>query len=170
MDQEDLEKRVAELERQLAEQKGIAKKGAAGQDHAVALPHPSAYAQAGARRVGRRTTGVWSASGVVALILVIGFSFIVAAVLTYAVPSSAQWASGMMCSSPYRLQGSDVQTSGVYGGQTSGTFSFTCVSGDSSYDVNSFPVIALQTLPVALVLCGVIVGVRMWRRLRGRPR
>ncbi len=78
-------------------------------------------------------------------------------------PSSAQWTSGIVCSSPYHLV-EDWSQTGRYKDQV-----FDCVSGDSSYSANRFAVLGLQTLPASLslyVLC--LFSFVLWRRSRKR--
>ena len=78
-------------------------------------------------------------------------------------PNSAQWTSGIVCSSPYHLVADWTQT-GRYKDRD-----FACVSGDSSYSVNQVRGFGLQTLPASLslyVLC--LFSFVLWRRSRKR--
>ena len=217
MDQEDPEDRIAELERQLAQQKRIAElerqladaKAADRADgtatgwqdpahHATTEGHqsfeisprldparfvtPEELQSEALRKIGISDSD-WQAArqeawsrrrrprkrrfGVIALTLAvaIGPLYGVVAGVTAALPSSALWMSGIMCSSPYHLA---YHNEGYHYGRAPGfRGGFQCVSGDSSYHVNYFAISVLQTLLVVLVLFGVVaVGVLMWRRLR----
>ena len=169
MNQDDPEKRIAELEHQLAERMR-------GADLPPALPRnwvsvdgggffqqvgtPGDEARFGGQRP-RRTVG-WTGPVDVETIVVIG---IVAPVLvTMLIPSSALWTSGIVCNTPSHL---------AYGGSLSlghGTSrGFQCVSGDSSYAASKLAIYALQTLVSALVLCGTVAAGRLtWRLSRKR--
>ena len=163
MDQEDPEKRIAELERQLAERKR-------GADLPPALPRtwvsvdgggfqqvgtPGDEARFGGQRP-RRTVG-WTGRVDVETIVVIG---IVAPVLvTMLIPSSALWTSGIVCNTPSHLAYSESLSLGHATSRT-----FQCVSGDSSYAASKLAIYALQTLVSALVLCGTVAAGRLtWR-------
>jgi hypothetical protein len=163
MHRDDPEKRIAELERQLAERKR-------GADLRPALPRtwvsvdgggfqqvgiPGDEARFGGQR-RRRTVG-WTGRVDVETIVVIG---IVAPVLvTMLIPSSALWTSGIVCNTPSHLAYS---ASLSLGHATSRTFQ--CVSGDSSYAASKLAIYALQTLVSALVLCGTVAAGRLtWR-------
>jgi hypothetical protein len=78
-----------------------------------------------------------------------------AAALTAVIPSSALWMSGIVCNSPYHLAYATSHYS-YKPGQSGTSVGFQCVSGDSSYPVNGFGIMALQTVPVLLVLCAVV--------------
>jgi hypothetical protein len=178
MDQDDLEKRVAELERQLAEQKRVARfvtpeeAGRLGISdsalEALTQSKQGAYtSDAWSRRQRpRRKRGALIMFGV--LIAILGPLYSVVAGVTAALPSSAMWMSGIMCSSPYHMA---YHNEGYQYGRAPGfRGGFQCVSGDSSYHVNYFAISVLQTLLVVLVMFGVlVVGVLMWRLLR-KPR
>jgi len=86
---------------------------------------------------------------------VLGGSVGGAAALTAVIPSSALWTSGIVCNSPYHL----AYTTSNYSykpGQSGTSVGFQCVSGDSSYPVNGFGIMALQAVPVLIVLCAVV--------------
>jgi hypothetical protein len=172
MDQDDLEKRVAELERQLAEQKRMVR-SVTPQEAAGRLGIPDVefgaateyYPWSGNRRP-RRTfpfVGIALALGVAIFPL-----YGIVAGFTPMFPSSAMWMSGIMCRSPYHFA---YHNEGyVYGRAPGFRGGFQCVSGDSAYHINYFVVSVLQTLLVVLALFGAMtVGVLMWRLLR-KPR
>jgi hypothetical protein len=168
MDRDDPEKRIAELERQLAERKR-------GADLAPALPRTwvsvdgSGFQQVGTpgdeagfgghRRL--RTVG-WTGRVDVGTIVVIG---IVAPVLvTMLIPSSALWTSGIVCNSPSHLAYTESLSLGHATSRT-----FQCVSGDSSCAASKLAIYTLQTLVSALVLCGTVAaGQLTWRLSRKR--
>jgi hypothetical protein len=168
MDQDDPEKRIADLEHQLAERMR-------GADLPPALPRTwvsvdlSGFQQVGAPgdEAGfgghrpRRTVG-WTGRVDVETIVVIG---IVAPVLvTMLIPSSALWTSGIVCNTPSHLAYSQSLS---LGHATSSTFQ--CVSGASSYAASKLAIYALQTLVSALVLCGTVAAGRLtWRLSRKR--
>jgi hypothetical protein len=168
MDQDDPEKRIADLEHQLAERMR-------GADLPPALPRtwvsvdggdfqqvgtPGDEARFGGQRP-RRTVG-WTGRVDLGTIVVIG---IVAAVLvTMLIPSSALWTSGIVCNAPSHLAYSE-RLSVSYA--TSRTFQ--CVSGDSSYAASKLAIYALQTLVGALVLCGTVAASSLtWRPERSQ--
>ena len=164
MNQDDPEKRIAELEHQLAERMR-------GADLPPALPRnwvsvdgggffqqvgtPGDEARFGGQRP-RRTVG-WTGPVDVETIVVIG---IVAPVLvTLLIPSSALWTSGIVCNTPSHLAYSESLSLGHATSRT-----FQCVSGDSSYAASKLAIYALQTLVSALVLCGTVAAGRLtWR-------
>ena len=164
MNQDDPEKRIAELEHQLAERKR-------GADLPPAPPRtwvsvdgggfqqvgtPGDEARFGGQRP-RRTVG-WTGPVDVETIIVIG---IVAPVLvTMLIPSSALWTSGIVCNTASHLAYSESLSLGHATSRT-----FQCVSGDSSYAASKLVIYALQTLVSALVLCGTVVAGRLtWRQ------
>jgi hypothetical protein len=156
---DDPEKRIADLEHQLAERMR-------GADLPPAPPRtwvsvdgggfqqvgiPGGEARFGGQRP-RRTVG-WTGRVDVGTVFVIG---IVAPVLvTMLIPSSALWTSGIVCNTPSHLAYS---ASLSLGHATSRTFQ--CVSGDSSYAASKLAIYALQTLVSALVLCGTVAAGR----------
>jgi hypothetical protein len=168
MNQDDPEKRIAELEHQLAERMR-------GADLPPALPRTwVSVVGGGFQQVGtpggearfrgqrpRRTVG-WTGPVDVETMVVIG---IVAPVLvTMLIPSSALWTSGIVCNTPSHLAYSESLSLGH--GTSS---SFQCVSGDSSYAASKLVIYALQTLVSALVLCGTVAAGRLtWRLSRKR--
>jgi hypothetical protein len=158
MDEDDPEKRIAELERQLAERKR-------GADKPPALPRTWVFVDRGEAGFGgqrpRRTVG-WTGRVDVETIVVIG---IVAPVLvTMLIPSSALWTSGIVCNTPSHLAYSESLSLGHATSRT-----FQCVSGDSSYAASKLAIYALQTLVSALVLCGTVAAGRLtWRLSRKR--
>ena len=89
-----------------------------------------------------------------------------AAAVTTVFPSSALWMSGIVCRSPYHLAYNTSHYS-YRPGQSGTSASFQCVSSESSYNVNDFVLMGLQSLLAAFVLCVVLgVGVLMRRLLR----
>jgi len=170
MDQDDPEKRIADLEHQLAERMR-------GADLPPALPRTWVSVDGGGfQQVGtpgdeagfggqrpRHTVG-WTGRVDVGTIVAIG---IVAPVLvTMLIPSSALWTSGIVCSTPSYLAYSESLSLGHATGRT-----FQCVSGDSSYAASKLAIYALQTLVSALVLCGTVAAGRLtwrWQESSGR--
>ena len=163
MDQDDPEKRIAELEHQLAERKR-------GADLPPALPRtwvsvdgggfqqvgtPGDEARFGGQRP-RRTVG-WTGPVDVETIIVIGI--VVPVLVTMLIPSSALWTSGIVCDTPSHLAYSENLSLGHATSRT-----FQCVSGDSSYAASKLAIYALQTSVSALVLCTVAAGRLTWRQ------
>ena len=173
VNQDDPEKRIAELERQLAEQKraagferqrSFAKQGG-GQTHGadqqpwLSAAHAAAIAEDQARRgkLNRENLIGWISIVVGGLLGIWG----VGVALTLAVfPSAAMWMSGIVCDSPYHLEHS-----------AGGNVFFECVSDESSYRVMG-PVMGIQALLIALIVFvpAVVVAVcfLVWRRLGRR--
>jgi hypothetical protein len=164
MDQDDPEKRIADLEHQLAER-------ARSTDLPPALPRtwvsvdgggfqqvgiPGAEARFGGQRP-RRTVG-WTGRVDVGTVVVIGIAATV--LVTMLIPSSALWTSGIVCTTPAHLAYSESLSLGQATSRT-----FQCVSGDSSYAASKLAIYALQTLVSALVLCGTIAAGRLTSRL-----
>ena len=167
MDRDDPEKRIADLEHQLAERMR-------GADLPPALPRTwvsvdgggfqhvgtrEAEARFGGQRP-RRTVG-WTDRVDVGTVVSIG---IVATVLvTMLIPSSALWTSGIVCNTPSHLAYSE-----SLGLDHATSKTFQCVSGDSSYAASKLAIYALQTLVSALVLCGTLAAGPLTRRLSRR--
>jgi hypothetical protein len=164
MDQDDPEKRIAELEHQLAERMR-------GADLRPALPRtrvsvdgggfqqvgiPRGEARFGGQRP-RRTVG-WTSHVDVGTVVVIGI--VATALVTMLIPSSALWTSGIVCKTPSHLAYSESLSLGHATGRT-----FQCVSGDSSYPASKLAIYALQTLVSAIVLCGTVAAARLTSRL-----
>jgi NADPH-dependent 2,4-dienoyl-CoA reductase/sulfur reductase-like enzyme len=165
MDQDDPEKRIADLEHQLAERMR-------GADLPPAPPRtwvsvdgggfqqvgiPGGEARFGGQRP-RRTVG-WTGRVDVETVVVIG---IVATVLvTMLIPSSALWTSGIVCNIPSHLSYSASLSAGHATSRT-----FQCVSGDSSYAASKLAIYALQALVSALVLFGTVAAGRCLAWLR----
>jgi hypothetical protein len=153
MDQDDPEKRIADLERQLAEQKRFWRDAGSGTQR----PWPK---QEGADQ--GRDGGRLAAVG----------PFLFAALWTIAFtdhnPWSAVWMNGIVCSSGYHLAYDTRYVTGPSGPDI--ITDFQCVNGAGSYVVDDLVIKGLQFLLALLVLyVAVAVGVLMWRRLR-RPR
>ena len=164
MDQDDPEKRIAELEHQLAERRR-------GADLPPALPRtlvsvdgggfqqvgtPGDEARFGGQRP-RRTVG-WTGRVDVETIVVIGI--VVPVLVTMLIPSSALWTSGIVCNAPSHLAYSQSLSLGHGTSRT-----FQCVSGDSSYAASKLAIYALQTLVSALVLCGTVAAGHPYRHI-----
>jgi hypothetical protein len=78
-----------------------------------------------------------------------------ASVLTFTLPSSALWMSGIVCSGSHTMENRGPH--------------FQCVSDAGSHTVNILAVMGLQALLIAVVLCAVVaVGVVAQRQLRKR--
>jgi hypothetical protein len=164
MDQDDPEKRIADLEHQLAERMR-------GADLPPALPRTWVSVDGGGfQHVGtpvdeawfggqrpRRTVG-WTDRVDVGTVVVIGI--VVTVLVTMLIPWSALWTSGIVCNSPSHLAYSESLSLGHATGRT-----FQCVSGDSSYAASKLAIYALQTLVSALVLCGTVAAGRLIRCL-----
>lgn len=186
MNLEDSEKRIAELERQLAQQKRIAElerqlaeaKAAAGEARSAGpstgVPAPEPVADRGLVGVGgggfpaagRRGIGADRAGAVIGLIGgFVGICVGAAAAVTAVIPSSALWMSGIVCPSGYDMAFSTSHY-GYKPGQSGTSVSFQCVRGDSAYDVNDFAVFGLQFLLVVLLVC--VGGGLIWRLARRR--
>jgi len=156
---DDPRERIAELERQLAEQKRInelesqlaeAKSDARDDNSDVALldrPVP-----------GRKRSFGW-------MIPALGLCVVLAAALTAMAPSTVLWTSGILCRAPYQLDYRRSET--VVGNSHSYGSSFQCVSDADSHGVNQFAVMGLQLLPLVLVVCA--IAVLIWLRRRVHP-
>ncbi|SPM31257.1 MmpS family transport accessory protein [Mycobacterium terramassiliense] len=165
MHQDDLERRIAELERRSADAKA-----AAGSDPAFPLDasreHGRALAQDETARGDRRA---WIFFG---LLFVLPIAAVVCLCATTALvtlkPSSALWMSGIVCGSGYHLA-NDNKHYGTPSGGSGITMSFRCVSGNSSYHANDFSVFELQFLLVGIASCAAVAaGVLLWRLLPKR--
>ncbi|MGZ4577369.1 MAG: hypothetical protein ACXVX1_06550 [Mycobacterium sp.] len=185
MDLEDSEKRIAELERQLAQQKRIAElerqlaeaKVAAGEARSAGPSPPfqavEPVAERGLVGVGRggfgtpgRRIGANRAGAAIGLIGgLFGICVGAAAAVTAVIPSSALWMGAIVCPSGYGMAFSTSHYS-YKPGQSGTSVSFQCVSGDSAYDVNDFAVFGLQFLLVVLLVC--VGGGLIWRLTRRR--
>ena len=182
MHEDDPDKRIAELEHQLAEQKRIAElelqlaeakgvyprradpPGFGGQ--AGSGPYQPANGELAPR--SRATERNWVLRAIVLVGLPVGavVSFITAAYVGAVFPSTVQWMNGIVCRNGYQLASKSSGYSTPSGG--SGTsWTFRCVRGASWYEPNGLAVIGLQALLFMLVLCAAVaVGVGVWRLLR----
>jgi hypothetical protein len=141
MERDDLERRVAELERQLAEQKR----------YAGATRRAGSGGQLSSTLIGDRRLSV---------LAVLGISLLAAILVTMLLPSSALWTSGIVCDSGSRLAYSE-----SFGLGQGTTMTFQCVSGDASYGASKLAIYALQALVAALVVPAAIAVARLtWRR------
>jgi hypothetical protein len=173
VNQDDPEKRIVELERQLAEQKRAAEserqrnvaRQAGSQTHGgeqqpwLSPAHAAAIAEDQARRRKLNTENLigWISIVVGGLLGIWG----VGLALTVAVfPSTVMWMSEIVCDIPYHLEYS-----------AGGNVVFECVSDERSYRVME-PVIGMQALLIALIVfvlaVVVAVCVVVWRRLGTR--
>jgi Mycobacterium membrane protein len=190
-DQGDPERRIAELERQLAEQKRIAELERQLADAKAARADPAnewrdasdggtqgpevfTFDSSGGHgrplapdETARGERRVWAFFGLVFVLPIVAVvCFCVAGAMLTLKPSSAMWMSGIVCSSGYHLSDDSKHYSTPSGGSGI-TMSFRCVRGASSYHTNDFAILGLQFLLVALVLCAAAaVGVLMWRLFR----
>jgi hypothetical protein len=145
MERDDLERRVADLERQLAEQRRYA-----GVTRGAGSGGTTWRTLTGDRRLG--------ALGALFI------SVMAAVLLTMLLPSSALWTSAIVCDSGSRLAYSE-----VFGLRQGTAMTFQCVSGDTSYGANQFAIYALQALVAVFVVPGAIAAGRWaWRRSRTR--
>ena len=149
MDQDDPEKRITELENQLAAQK----RGYSDGNPAAALDQ-------------------WMILGFVFWFVVLAiFSFVAAFGPTVIVdPSSAEWTGGIICANGYHLEGREEATMSTPDLQynapstTAYTAAFTCVNGDQRYAISdSGAIVVLQALAIVVVvglpqLCVAAVG------------
>ena len=166
MDSDDPDTRIAELERQLGQQKRIAElerqlaeaKAAGG--HKVAVNRAR---QASRQRPQRKRAQ--PNFGMLIGMVVGGGGICVggAAALLAVFPSSALWTSAIVCSSPYQLAYETAHYS-YKPGQSGRTVNFQCVSGANSYYADNLAIAGLQTLAIALVLGGIFLAVKMFRR------
>ncbi|OBG46522.1 hypothetical protein A5672_07835 [Mycobacterium alsense] len=179
MSPQDPEERIAELERQLAQQKRIAdlERQLAEAKSAISPGQPAGPTihVAAARRYDgipgspRRLVGADRIGAIIGMLGgAIGLCFGGAAAVTALIPSTALWMSALVCGSGYDMAYNTSHYS-YKPGQSGTTVSFQCVNRDDFYDVNYLTVFALQSLLAALLLCvALAVGGLLWRR--GRPR
>ena len=191
MDQEDLEKRVAELERQLAEQKRVAELDRQFADAKAAeraaerqriaselerhlaeqqriVDRQVAEAQAANRAGKRKFLGIGNAYWAGPLLAGLFVSFMVAVFSTVFFPSSVLWTSGIVCDSGHHLAESRSQYSYQPGRWGTSSY-FWCVNDASSLHTiyYEFPIVGLQFLLAALVICpAMAAGGLIWRLLR----
>ena len=171
MDSDDPETRIDEFEGQLAHQKRIAElerqlaeaKAAAGHDDVI-RQRPQDLRQ----RPQRKRAG--SNLGTLIGIIVGGGGICVggAAALIAVFPSSALWTSAIVCSSPYQLAYKTAHYS-YKPGQSGRTVNFQCASDAGSYYANNLEIGGLQALAIALVLGGIFFAVTMFRRGLRKP-
>ncbi len=192
MDSADPEKRIAELERQLAQQKRIAElerqlteakavaggEGVVGQgvdehtlrDATIRVGHSAVNPsrQDSRQRSQRKRAG--SNLGTIIGIVGGGFGICIggAAALVAVFPSSALWTSAIVCSSPYQLAYGTSHYS-YKPGQSGRIVSFQCVNGANAYAANHLAIGGLQALAIALVACGILVAVKLFRRGLRKP-
>ncbi len=171
MDQGDLEKRVTELERQLAEQKRVAELDRQLAEQQRIVGRQVAEAQAANGAGGRKVLGIGNAYWVGPLLVGLFVSFMVAVFSTVFFPSSVLWTSGIVCDGGYHLAESMSQYTYQPGRWGTSSY-FWCVNGASSLHTiyYEFPIIGLQFLLAALVICPALAaGGLMWHLLRKSP-
>lgn len=143
MDRDDLEKRVSDLERQLAEQR-----------------RPSGRTRSGNAAPWRMLV----ANGRISVLGVLFVGVLAAVVVTLMIPFSALWTSGIVCHG-----GSHLAYSESFGLRQGTTRTFQCVTGESSYVASKLAIYALQAVVGALVIYGTVVaGRQAWRRSGSR--
>ncbi|MUL62898.1 hypothetical protein BOO86_00360 [Mycobacterium sp. CBMA 234] len=170
MEQDDTEKRIEELERQLAQQKRLA-------ELERQLANTDAEADSGraadllsSRQVappphkeGRR---VWVAIvGTFALIPLVLLVFLPGWLLESMAPSTVSWTRWIVCGDgSYHLTFKTVRTMTVMTRSSSTTVQ--CVSGNHAFTVNEFTIVILQVVLVAVVEIGLVAAGLLLARLR----
>ncbi len=162
MEYDDAAKRIADLERQLAE----AKASAGRQPHAAFPPTERSWQTPNyARQQPKRNAGAvigWIGG-------LIGGCVGGAAALTAAFPSSALWTSALVCGEPNRLM-VNTSHSSYRAGQSSTNIGFQCVTVDGAVDANTLAISALQMVVVAVLLAAAVaMGLLVRRLLRHQP-
>ena len=169
MDQDDPQKRIADLERQLAGAKAAAREDQ-GVPEEPAPPYgqswrdPTSYGappgfvafppETGIRRLHFRVSGKLIALIVVPLML--GW------MTSAAIPESALWMSRILCSSPYHLNFDPDYEMGS--GSTHSFNNFQCVNFGSVHPVSQWTITAVQAMLIALVLwAAAAIGFLIWR-------
>jgi hypothetical protein len=179
MSQDDLEKRVAELERQLAEEKRGAElqrrladahqAAATGEEvvPATTTPLDQRSPRAGSQRPRTGLVGRTVGTFVIILLYLTPLlpPFIIGSSLAGFAPSTALWMSRIVCSSGYHMRDNSSHYS-MPNGTSGSNMSFECVGAGGSYHINDLAVLGLQTLLVSLVLGAIIAVVILTRRVR----
>ncbi|MEE6179592.1 hypothetical protein [Mycobacterium sp. 050134] len=159
MEADDPAKRIAELERQLAQQRRIA-------ELEREIAEAGAAAGQGSRggpRPGVRLTG---ANRIGAILGILGVCVGSGAAITAMVPSSALWMSPLVCSGPYHLTYNTWSYS-YRPGQSGTSVSFQCVGDSDWYNPSWLAIDALQSAMATLIIGGaIVVGRMLWVRLR----
>jgi hypothetical protein len=161
---DDPERRIAELERELSEQKRINELQNQLVDARAATPGPVYFQHSSRPSRGYRGANLFGA-----IAGIIGFCAGGGAALIAALPSSALWTSRIICGAPNQLM---VNTShySYKPNQSGTTVDFECLKADGVYDANWLAISALQSVLVAVVLAGVAaVVIVLRRRSRGEP-
>ncbi len=113
-----------------------------------------------------RRRPLWRRGWVIAVAIFCGFMF--GAVGTAAIPSSAMWTGGIVCSSPYHLVHQSSDTS--FGNTSQSSVSFRCIDGaGNSKSAATFAIFGLQFLLGTLVAYGVLVAFGTVLSLSRRP-
>ncbi len=162
---DDPDQRIAELERELAQQKRInelqtqlAGARATANEPVFSVNEPAFYQQTS--RPSRSLTGM-NLFGAIAG--VIGFCAGGGSALTAMLPSTALWTSRIICGGPNQLM---INTShySYKPNQSGTTVDFECLKADGVYDANWIAITALQSLLLTLVFAGVAAVVLVLRR------
>lgn len=179
-DPEDPETRIADLERQVAEQKRISELERQSFVF-VSQRHPQPFGGIGPqsslaeRRAIRERTWTDRQRSRPNLLRAkvsnnVGWSICLcigaAAVLTALYPASALWMGRIVCRRSYQLAYNTASYS-YRPGQSGTSISFQCVSNTGSYEANELLIFGLQALLVTVVVgAAVVVTVLLWRLLR----
>jgi DUF3060 family protein len=161
---DDPQQRIAELERELAEQRRINQLQDQLADARGVTPAPVLFRQ---RSRPSRTYRGANLFGAVAG--AIGFCAGGAAALTAVLPSSALWTSSIVCGGRNQLM---VNTShySYKPNQSGTTVGFQCLRADGAHDASWFTITVLQSILVTLMLAGVAaVAFVMRRKARQQP-
>jgi hypothetical protein len=160
---EDPERRIAELERELSEQKHINELQGQLVDARAASPGPVYFQRSS--RPSRLNGGALFG----AIAGAIGFCSGGAAALIAVLPTSALWTSRIICGAPNQLM---INTShySYKPNQSGTTVDFECLKADGVYEANFLAISALQAVLIAVVFAGIAAVVLVLRRRsRGEP-
>jgi hypothetical protein len=165
MEYDDAQRRIADLERQLAEQKRIAEL-----ERQLAETNSATYGQPRAPvfRPRMRTGGGDRLRGMDLVGAIAGIGGVVAgggAALTASFPSSALWTSALVCGKPGALM-IDTSHYSYRPGQSGTSVGFQCVDAGGGRDAGFLAISVLQSVLVAIVVAGVAAVVLLLRRRR----
>ena len=161
---DDPERRIAELERELSEQKRINELQNQLVDARAATPGPVYFQQSSRPSRGYRGANLFGA-----IAGIIGFCAGGGSALIAALPTSALWTSRIICGAPNQLMVNTAHYS-YKPNQSGTTVDFECLKADGVYDANWLAISALQSVLVAVVMAGVAaVVIVLRRRSRGEP-